>query len=241
MVEQLGLAEQNVTFIAELIDLLLTTLVPDWKPCAVDHLVSANRKLTRPSQQKNSKLAKYKESSGDSSQIVAEDIGPSTLPGRSAEKENHDNVIFDEVLSHASIGIQRATKTDDLCSEMSYTSGTTDFNDKYVSGVSFTSAKSGFTDFDLPKVNSQSSLSSEIEASTDCRSKLPRVESNGPMKFFNQPISASSLNDREHELRIELEIIEREYQEAIKDLSRKRYQAILDTRRRLSQKDANIK
>ena len=42
MVEQLELAEQNVKFIAELIDLLLITSLPDWKPCVeIDHLVSS--------------------------------------------------------------------------------------------------------------------------------------------------------------------------------------------------------
>ncbi|TKY73858.1 serine/threonine-protein kinase WNK7 [Spatholobus suberectus] len=243
MVEQLELAEQNVKFIAELIDLLLITLVPDWKPCvAVDHLVSCDGKLTHPSQQKNLQVAKYKQSSEDSSQIVAEDIGPSTSPGRSAEKENHDDsVIFHYVLSHASIGLQRATRIDDLCSEMSYTSAISDFNDKNFSAVSFMSAKSGFTDFDLPKVNCQSSLASEIEASSDYRSKFPCVESNGTMKFFNCPINVSSLYEHEDELRIELEMIEQQYQEAIKDLSKRRYQAITETRRRLSQNNAIIK
>lgn len=53
MVEQLELAEQNVKFIAELIDLLLITSLPDWKPCVeIDHLVSSNGKLTHSSQQR---------------------------------------------------------------------------------------------------------------------------------------------------------------------------------------------
>jgi WNK lysine deficient protein kinase len=47
MVEQLELADQNVIFIAELVDLLLIKLVPKWKPCvAIDRLVSANGKWT---------------------------------------------------------------------------------------------------------------------------------------------------------------------------------------------------
>ncbi|KAJ1378264.1 Serine/threonine-protein kinase, active site [Sesbania bispinosa] len=232
MVEQLELAEQNIKFIAELIDLLMITLVSDWKPCvAIDHLVSPNSKRIHLSQRKkDSEMAKYKQSSEDSSQIVADDVGPSISPGRSAEKENHDDVTFDEVLSHASIGLQRATKTDDLCSVMSYASAASDFNDKNLSAVSFMSAKSGFTDINLPTVNcaSQTSLASEIGTSPDNKSKLQY-----------HPISASS-SAPEDELRVELEMIEQQYQEAIKDLSKRRYQAIIETRRRLSQKNAII-
>lgn len=233
MVEQLELAEHNVKFIAELIDLLLTTLVPDWKPCvAIDHLISPNGKRTHVTQQKyDPQLAKYKQTSVDSTQIVAEDVGPST----SHEKENHDSVIFYDVLSHASIGLQR-TKTEDLYSVTSYTSATSDFNDKNLSTVSFMSAKSGFTDCTLPSLNggSQSSLGSEIRASFDKKSKFPSMEIN------NYPLSTSSYYEREDDLRTELEKIERQYQEAMKDLSRRRYEAIVETRKKLSLKNTII-
>lgn len=214
MVEQLELAKHNVKFIAELIDLLLITMVPDWKPCVViDHLVSPNGKRTRLSQQKRDpEVAKYQESSYDSNQIVA------------AEKESHDTVYFYEVLSHASIGLQRETKTDDMCSVKSYTSAASDFNDKNIFGVSFKSVSSQFTNFNLStkSVGSQTSLGSEIG--------VPCMESN------NYSISASSLSEPGDELKIELEKIERQFQEAIKDLSKRRHEAIMETQRRLSQK-----
>ncbi|CAJ1974681.1 unnamed protein product [Sphenostylis stenocarpa] len=242
MVEQLELAEQNVKFIAELIDLLLTTLLPDWKPCvAIDHLVSCNGKLTHSSQQKNPELPKYTKSSKDYIQIVPHDVGLPASRGRSTDKEYSDNVIVDKVLTHANTKLQGEAKTDDFYCETSHTTATSDFNCKHASTASFMSAKSGFTEFDLHKVNSQSSLASEFEASSDYNRSFPRVESSGTMKIFNYPNSAPHSNEPEDELRIELEMIEHQYQEAIKDLSKRRYQAILETRRRLSQKIASLK
>ncbi|XP_022632404.1 probable serine/threonine-protein kinase WNK7 isoform X2 [Vigna radiata var. radiata] len=235
MVEQLELAEHNVKFIAELIDLLLTTLLPDWKPCVpIDHLVACNSKSSHPSQQTRS--------SRDSIQIVSG--GGPGLPisrRRSTEKENKDNVISDKVLSNTSISLQGDAKIDDSCSETSQTGATIDFNEKHFSTVSFMSAKSGFTDFDLHRVSSQTSLVSEFEASSEYRN-FPRVESYGTMKFFNYPMNAPpSFNEAEDELRIELEMIEQQYQEAIRDLSKRRYQAITEARRRVSQKFPNFK
>ncbi|OIV89493.1 hypothetical protein TanjilG_20558 [Lupinus angustifolius] len=241
MVEQLELAEQNVKFIAESLDLLLMTLIPDWKPCiAIEHLVvSPNDKRTNLIQQKDSKLSqkdlelsKYKESLEDASRIVVEDVGPSTLPERSEVNETNYDVILDEVLSHAKIGLQRETKPDDLCSEMSYTSGASDFDDENSSAVSFTSAKSEFSDFNSPTMNEeiQTSFASEIEASIDFMNKLPEVSSHGILNYStNNPITASELDSS-----IELEMIDQQYQEAIKELSKRRYQAIIETRRRLS-------
>ncbi|KAH1112523.1 hypothetical protein GLYMA_04G215200v4 [Glycine max] len=225
MVEQLELAEQNVKFIAELIDLLLITSLPDWKPFNRD-----------------SKLAKYKHSSEGSSQIVAEDVGLSTSPGRPAEMENNDNVICDKFMSRANIGLRRETKTNDLYFEKhrSYSSATSDFNDKHFSTVSFMSAKSGFTDFDLPKVSSQSSLTSEFRASSDYRS-FPCVESNGTMNFSCHPVSTSSFFEPGDELRIELEMIEQQYQDEIEDLLRRKQQDITETTRRHLQNNASIK
>ncbi|CAK8567884.1 unnamed protein product [Lathyrus sativus] len=226
MVEQLELAEHDVIFIAELIDLLLTTLVPDWKPCvAIDHLISPNGKRVYLSQQKqDALLAKYKQNSLDASQVVAEYAGPSTSNERLTEKENIDNLIFEDVLSHA-------TNTNDLYSVTSYTSATSDYNDKNFSTVSFMSARSGFTDFNLPTVNgwSQSSHASDVGASSDKKSKFPGMESNN-VSFY----------ETEDELRVELEKVERQYQETMKDLTKRRYEAILEIRKRLSHKNTII-
>ncbi|MED6158769.1 putative serine/threonine-protein kinase wnk6, variant 2 [Stylosanthes scabra] len=239
MVEQLELAEQNVLFIAELIDLLLLKLVPDWEPCvSIDHLVSPNGKY-HVTQHRALESAKYQESPKLASQIVPQELGASTSPGRSVAKENHDNMEFDEVVSEESIGIQRATKTDDLCSEVSYASASSELNDNKFSVASFmSSTESGLADLNItiPNGGSQSSFASEIVASPDYRIKYSEMGSDDTMSFSTHPISVSSVSEHEDEFRTELEMIEQKYQDAIKDFSRRRYQAVVEIRRRMSEK-----
>lgn len=195
MVEQLELANQNVKFIAESIDVLLKNLLPDWKPCvAIDHLVSPHGILTQANLQR---------------ETVAEDAVPSALCGRSeAVNENLDNA--------------------DMCSEMSYASASSDFNDNKLSVASFMSAESGFDR------GSQSSFESEIGASPhDYDDKFSDPGSNDMMSFSSYPVSVSSLSEPEDELRIELEVIEQKYQEALKILSESKNQAIMEIKRRM--------
>ncbi|KAL5053291.1 hypothetical protein RYX36_033973 [Vicia faba] len=206
MVEQLELADQNVKFIAELIDLLLMKLIPEWKPCvAIDHLASVTGKWTNVSQQRDSKLAKDK---GISKQST-EDAGPSTSYGTTAAKENVDNM--------------------DICSEMSYASATSDINDKF-SMVSFMSAESEFDG------GSQTSFASETGTSSDYKSKILDMGSNSVMSCSSYPLSVSSLSELDDELREELEMIEQQYQEAIKDLSKRRNTAIEEIKKRMAEK-----
>ncbi|XP_012572240.1 probable serine/threonine-protein kinase WNK7 isoform X2 [Cicer arietinum] len=210
MVEQLELSDQNVKFIAELIDLLLMNLVPEWKPCvAIDNLVSVNGKWTNASQQRDAELAKDKGNSKHYAENVAEDAGPSTSFGRLAAKGSFDNM--------------------DLCSEMSYASATSDINDKF-SMVSFMSAESGFDGVSL------SSFASETGEAIDYRSKFFDTGSSSVMSISSYPISVSSLSEPDDELRAELEIIEQKYQEAISDLSRRRNLAIEEIKKRMSEK-----
>nr|KYP67831.1 putative serine/threonine-protein kinase WNK6 [Cajanus cajan] len=226
MVEQLELTDHNVKFIAELIDLLLMNLVSDWKPCvAIDHLISPNNKRTHLSQQRKLGLANCKGSSKHSIEIVAEDLSCLTPAARLAAKENLDNMDIDEALAHECSDVKIATKADDVCSEMSYASATTDFNDNKMSMVSFMSAESAFDR------GSQSSLASENGSSPDCKSKFSDIEN-----FPSHSDIDSSLCDHESELKIELEMIEQKYQEAINDLFKRRYQAILEIRRRMLEK-----
>ncbi|KAK7318473.1 hypothetical protein RJT34_03175 [Clitoria ternatea] len=230
MVEQLELADQNVEFIAELIDLLLMKLIPDWKPCvAIDHLVLPISNQTHASQERDLELAKCNGNLKHLTETVAEDLGPSTSSAISVPKENLDNMFINEVLSHECTGLPKPTKADDLCSEMSYASATSDFNDKFSIG-SFMSAELGFDR------GSQASLLSETGAPTDSKSKFSDMESNVMMSLPRHPSFVSSSSELENELRTELEMIERKYQEAIKELSKKRYQAIMEIRRRMGEK-----
>ncbi|CAL0325183.1 unnamed protein product [Lupinus luteus] len=225
MVEHLELADQNVKLIAELIDLLLINLLPTWKPCVViDHLITPCGKGTHAMQPSDSELAKYSESSEYTGQVMTEGIGPSHLPGLPIEEENPYTVDLDEVLSHRNTDLGIATQTSE--SQMSYVSAISDFNSDKLSVVSFISAESGVSPLSLGR-GSQSSFASEIAASP--RSKLLDMGSNGMM-------SVSSSFELDDELKIELEKIEQKYQEAIKDLCRRRDEAIMEIRRRMSEK-----
>lgn len=239
MVEQLELADHNVKFIAELIDLLLMNLVPRWKPCVdISHLTSAN--CEKPiAQQEVSGLEKRKQILEGSSQNVAEVVGLSDSHGGSATKQDHDHFNFDEALFHASVDIRSVAKTYDSCSEISYASATSDSNDKKSSLVSYVSADSTFADFYLSRERgpSEVSFASIIGESPDhFGSKTSDLGSHDMLNFSINPRSVSSLSDLEDKLRIELDMIEQKYHEAIKEISKRRNQAIMETRRRLSQK-----
>ncbi|KAL2342942.1 hypothetical protein Fmac_004227 [Flemingia macrophylla] len=224
MVEQLDLTDHNVKFIAELIDLLLKNLVSYWKPCvAIDHLIFPNNERTHLSQQRELGLENCKAISQHSIEIVAENLGTSAT--RLAAKENLDSMDFDEALAHECSDLRIATKADDVYSEMSYASATIDFNDNKISMVSFMSTESAFD-----KKN-ESSPASENGASPDCKSKFSDIES--LPSHYN---IVSPLSEHESELEIELEMIEQKYQEAINDLSKRRYQAILEVTRRMLEK-----
>ncbi|RYR33861.1 hypothetical protein Ahy_A10g048515 isoform A [Arachis hypogaea] len=235
MVEQLDLAQQNVKFIAEIIDLLLMTLVPDWKPCVpVDHLASPNVRWPHSSQQNSSGFSMFKNSSEGGSQTANKNAG-TTLISRSAQRGNNENTTFHKAWSQASIGLQEGTMADDLRSEMSYTSATSNLAGKNLSMVSLASlvsANSEFADLGLTRTigGSQSSFDYETEVSHD-------MESDGMMNSSStHPPVVSSVSEPQDELRIELAKVEQQYQDAIKDLSERRYLAIMETRKRLAQK-----
>ncbi|KAB2005117.1 hypothetical protein ES319_D11G247700v1 [Gossypium barbadense] len=229
MVEQLELADQNDVFIAELIDLLLLNLIPGWKPCvSIDHLVPPNRRQTSRDYQYSQG---HGETSLGSSQHTAHtDNGSqsklcsnaSTL-GASDEstKQGPCSVKFNGKPSHAKFMVE------DSGSEMSFASANSnEWNDKLSSIHSFMSAELG------PMCcnghgfkRSSSKLLSEAELYFHAESMSTNPESS----------STSGLAGDE-ELRLELEMIELQYQEAMKEISKRRHEAIMDTRRRLSQK-----
>ncbi|EOA30220.1 hypothetical protein CARUB_v10013342mg [Capsella rubella] len=62
MVEQLELTDQNVTFIAELIDILLVNMIPTWKTdVTVDHLIHSQLNQNSRSQQNEAKTTQRQE------------------------------------------------------------------------------------------------------------------------------------------------------------------------------------
>ncbi|XP_022741951.1 probable serine/threonine-protein kinase WNK7 [Durio zibethinus] len=230
MVEQLELADQNDVFIAELIDLLLLNLIPSWKPCVtIDHLIPPNRRQNSRDNQYFKPQENGEPSSGSFHHpCEADDVTRSKLCpdaktlGASDESKRQGpcSVKFNGKMSHANF------MAEDSGSEMSYVSANSnEWNDKLSSIHSFMSAElgpMGSNGYGLRGYETK--LFSGSELSLD-----------GKNKSVN-PVSSTSGGDEDEELRLELEMIELQYQEAMKEISKRRHEAIMDTRRRLSQK-----
>ncbi|MBA0735269.1 hypothetical protein Gogos_019133 [Gossypium gossypioides] len=229
MVEQLELADQNDVFIAELIDLLLLNLIPGWKPCvSIDHLFP-------PSRRRTSRDHQYSQGHGETSLGSSQHTAHTDNGSRSklcsnastfgasdeSTKQGPCSVKFNGKTSHAKFMVE------DSGSEMSFASANSnEWNDKLSSVHSFMSAELG------PMCcnghgfkRSSSKLLSEAELYFHAESMSTNPES-----------SSTSRPVEDEELRLELEMIELQYQEAMKEISKRRHEAIMDTRRRLSQK-----
>ncbi|XWS33188.1 hypothetical protein CRYUN_Cryun22dG0057900 [Craigia yunnanensis] len=248
MVEQLELADQNDVFIAELIDLLLLNLIPSWKPCVpIDHLVPPNRRQTSRDYH-YSKPQEYGETSSGSFQHTCEanDSSQSKLCpdastlGRSDEstRQGSNSVKFNGKMSHANFGNYNTMMADDTGSEMSFVSTTSnEWDDRHSSIHSFMSAELGpVCSNEYGFKGSVSKLLSGAELFFDARSKCMNELSFDERSKCMNPVSSPSGLDKDEELRMELEMIELQYQEAMKEISKRRHEAIMDTRRRLSQK-----
>ena len=235
MVEQLELADEDVMFIAELIDLLLMKLVPKWKPCVhIDHLVAPNGIQTHEAHQEVSQLLKHDGNLVQSHQNACEaGFTNSTCSGGSIQPVQETNDKLEEIRSHDNFGLQSATTTEDRCSEISYVSATSsELNDKNSSVDSYTSAEMGYG---LDRRVRESPSEAEMGASPDHSSKVIDLESSSLVTFPAYTINYDQ--DGDEELRMEMEMIELQYQEAIREISKRRHEAIMETRRRrLSQK-----
>lgn len=215
MVEQLELEDHNVIFIAELIDLLLMNLVSEWKCCVhIDHLVAQNR--TNMSHQKDSQSPKPQECSVRCHQNVCEDANPSKLPicPTSSTFEGSIPPMLEKPPNSLKVSKSNVALASpvDRYSEMSYASLTS--NDaRHRSNNSYASAESGSLDSTHHFPNGYTTASCPTSVSSLC-----------------------TVDDFE-ELRKELETIELQFQLEIKDISKRRHEAIMETRKRLSQKN----
>ncbi|XP_062097011.1 probable serine/threonine-protein kinase WNK6 isoform X2 [Humulus lupulus] len=234
MVEQLELPEQNVKLIAELIDLVLINLVPDWKPCVhVDHLIASNGGPAHMTHKKDSGTPTYAQSGIGSYQNVCEAASTSNdpvLPTSSSFEgsaqsmpDNSNHSKADEVISNANSNLHDEVTEED---RMSYASAIShECSDKNCSPDSYWNTEFGYAD--------NNSNASYLEA----RDSLTGLESHGSVTLMSYPSQVSSSNqDEEDKLRMELELIELHYQDAVKEISKKRNEAIMETRKKLSQK-----
>lgn len=242
MVEQLELEDQNVTFIAELIDLLLFKLIPNWKPCIhIEHLVPPSMAQTPRGCQKNSHSSGNGETAKNSGQDSRSSscLNSGSLGGSiQATEESCSVVKVDEIMSHVNeFGNQNPTVAEDRVSEMSYISATsTEWNDKKHSFNSYMSTESDPMDFDghgLKGASREFVAEIQMAAPPDDKHKVMGSSSNG---IIPNAMSNKEDNEDTEELRKELEKIELRYQEAVREISKRRHEAILETTRRLSQK-----
>ncbi|KAK2656115.1 hypothetical protein Ddye_009167 [Dipteronia dyeriana] len=235
MVEQLELADQNVKFIAELIDLLLLNLIPSWKPCVpVDHLVPQSKIQTpRDSKKDPWSPERVENSEGLLQSVVFDSRSSACLDSSSAEgssrttRHGPDFLKLDEKRSQVDLSFPGTSMTDDPISEMSYVSASSiELNDKKnrINSDMFTESGS-IRNFDHrhgSKVSIRQSLAG-----------IELVESPDVADTLSNPTSTPSLSDREddEEVRMKLQIIEMQYQEAIEEINKRRHEAILETRR----------
>ncbi|KAL5555699.1 hypothetical protein UlMin_037935 [Ulmus minor] len=251
MVEQLGLSDQTVELIAELIDLLLMNLVPKWKPCVrVEHLVASNGVRTHIVQKKDSQTSKDGESSkGSGSGKSVFEVGSTSsnqvLPTTSSfdgfiqsVPENPDCLKLDEVNSHGHSSRQSVSTSEDVCSYSSAVS--CDGNDKncpHDFNISV-DANNNISNREVRGLETGSGSGSG--SGSGYKSKAIELGSRNGLEMLERyPSQTSSLSnqDEEEEFRVQLKMIELQYQEAVKEISQRRDKAILETRRKLSQKD----
>ncbi|KAF2284374.1 hypothetical protein GH714_021239 [Hevea brasiliensis] len=236
MVEQLELEDQNITFIAELIDLLLLKLIPNWKPCVlIEHLVPQNRTENSKGNQKNHHSSENVETVSSTSCCQSCSLRGS-VP--TIETEECSGFIKLNEISHIDkFGYQTTAEVDDRGSAMSYVSAaSTEWNDKRLSFNSNISMESALTDFDgngLKGTLGEFFVRMESPFPDD-KSKLMDMN-NSHVEICSTNISSLPKDDNE-DLRRELEDIEMKYQEAIKQIYKRRHEAILETTKRFSQK-----
>ncbi|KAF2284391.1 hypothetical protein GH714_021395 [Hevea brasiliensis] len=240
MVEQLELEDQNITFIAELIDLLLLKLIPNWKPCVlIEHLVPQNRTEDSKGNQKNHHSSENVETVSSTSCCQSCSLRGS-VP--TIEKEECSGFIKLNEISHIDkFGYQTTAEVDDRGSAMSYVSAaSTEWNDKRFSFNSNISMESALADFDgngLKGTLGEFFVRMESPFPDD-KSKLMDMN-NSHVEICSTNISSLPKDDNE-DLRRELEDIEMKYQEAIKQIYKRRHEAILETTKRFSQKNVGF-
>ncbi|KAA8531033.1 hypothetical protein F0562_005742 [Nyssa sinensis] len=255
MVEQLELADQNVKFIAELIDLLLVNFIPNWKPCVpIDHLFTPNG----IGHHKDSRSSQHEERSVRSVQNTNEAVhfsSPQVCPTSSSLEgsiqltpDGPDSSKPNEVMSHTDYWFQSKTGAEDRHFEMSYAHAVSyEENDRKCSTNTKMNIESGCVDFNgtgLQRGVMESLPGVEFDVCLDDDSKGMDLGRNGVATDSSCSIDLSSLSlrdeDEELRLKLELELIELQYQEVIEDIYKKRREAIMETRRRLSQKNIEL-
>ncbi|XP_044469964.1 probable serine/threonine-protein kinase WNK6 isoform X3 [Mangifera indica] len=258
MVEQLELADQNVTFIAELIDLLLLNLIPSWKTCVpIDHLIPMN-KLPKSSNHKSNALSPESiDNSVELSPSPCESVNHSksssvldaSSTGESIQTtgQGPDFVKLDERKSRSNYSFQVSTVTDEWSSEKSYASAASSdlIDKKYSINSDILSEESGLVDFDghwLMDGFNESLARVRLAKSLDDKNQILDIDSNTVVDSLSDTTKESYLFNLEEdeELRRRLRMIEQQYQEGVQELSQKRHELILQTRKSWNKKVESV-
>ncbi|KAJ8650028.1 hypothetical protein MRB53_003051 [Persea americana] len=292
MVEQLDLAGQNVRFIAELIDLLLTNIIPKWKPCiSIDQPVALDRIQHPNAAQKGSQLLQHMESSVESVQNGFEAVDvmrPRTCHYSSFQGSLHPEGFQTPEHIESSVGsFQNSSESVDLSSPPScldsnsdecsiqpmcegatctkldkiishadpepHDMATSDYQDSEVSFVS--AGSSGGHDAKAMSTESSSINHTKYEMNIEVRDTISGVETGTHfdpkgMAICNTAMDLSTLScdasnssslvladdDDNEELRLELELIELQYQQASVELFKKKLQAMDVAKKKYTQK-----
>lgn len=248
MVEQLELADQNVMFIAELIDLLLINLIPNWKPCVpINHLVSFTTQTSSgqhgdfPHPESGECLVGSFKGTCKTNNLRRPHVyhNSTSFEGYTETmQENTEDLRLDEIRTHADLGLLSIATVEDHGSDISYVSSTS--NEGIVKNNASLSAESGCMDCD--ECGSEKGVRQTLSAvqMSSCyldKGKVTDIHSNGAMTSSDYPIDSSlSDQDENEELILELEMIELQYHEAMKEIAKSRQEALRETKKRLSRK-----
>lgn len=257
MVEQLQLTGQNVQFIAELIDLLLLHLIPGWKTCVpVDHLFPKSRiqsprglnDNTPPLEHIKCAVGLHPNAKEAVSQSRSSLVPDSSSLADCIGKMNlgPEFVKLDDTRSPSFYSSEDASVADDGASKKSKVLATCiDLNGKKSSFTSIIS-ESDFKDShgDWSK-GGDMELKGGVESGKclDDKSRIMEMSSNayGSVSSLTglMNVCLSDEVEEDEELRMRLAMIEQQYEEAIKEISKRREEAILEIRK-LSKKKIDI-
>lgn len=237
MNDQIGLADQDVKCIAQLIDTLLINLIPGWKPCVPTHLLT---RLNSHAEAKNQCSSSY--SSMISFQNTFETVEvPSSLPSanaclvnstRQVHGDNGYTRIHDDIahLNFESLSINCTHEMGAVVSLFSTIS--TERNDKCPVMCGFTSPDD-YHCYGL-EVEHGMDKANKVDKGHGCsvlsNITSSRLQIEDPSTAVDKDHDDFDVND--HELRLELESIELQYAQALEDIRKKKQQAIEAAKRK---------
>ncbi|KAK9110445.1 hypothetical protein Sjap_018505 [Stephania japonica] len=258
MVENLELANQDITFLAELIDLLLVNLIPSWKPSVpINHLVAPTNGQRPRDNIKNSQLPEDSRRSTESSSSfcnifeATEGLSNLSLCGYSSSVEGSTKPTYespnymrvDAVKHSACSGFHDTTMTEDQGSMSLISVISTGY--KVCPRPSFMcGAHSG--DLDCARNYIKEQVRNNLCGVADMVGCLSNKAMGIDVSSSGEGLSSSPIDvslvladqDENEELKMELEVIELQYQQEMKYIVMRKQEAIMAAKKKLSQKKA---